>query len=276
MSRQKAAIVAKKRVGAGARKTAKPPAEGYAEHTPAWARGDHAAPPEPFPLTDGFVELTLRTGEGRELLGRAILPGVEMEGRCLPATLADLPHVRTTSLFGRQATWHAGRDAFRSGDFDIVRYGAHAFFEPVHRRHSGIVCQDNTVFCGSRLADLEPLPELMFFNARETARVSPSRPLSCARDGLGRLGQLHPLREPPLRGCKVLGLASSRPQFIQCFRVSHTEPVSFFLQLKLAKRVTVPMPGKVVTRLLWRSPELECPKKWPSRPATPISDVPAH
>ncbi len=103
------------------------------------------------------------------------LDGAEAEGRRIREILSRTPGVRVTELWREQADFSAVRAALRSGAFDVVHYAGHAFFDPVNRLRSGILCHGRHVLSGEELATIEKLPAMVFFNACESARVrSPS------------------------------------------------------------------------------------------------------
>ncbi len=99
------------------------------------------------------------------------LDGADAEGARVERILSEDPRIRITKLERSQATWSAVRAAFRSGEFDVVHYAGHAFFDPHTRSRSGILCHGRQVLSGLDLANLEMLPSLVFFNACEAARV---------------------------------------------------------------------------------------------------------
>jgi hypothetical protein len=99
------------------------------------------------------------------------LEGAEEEGNRIRGLFADNPAVNVEVLRGPQATKGALRTHFQSGDYDVVHYAGHAFFDPVHRARSGIICYDREVLGGSDLASIGNLPALVFFNACEAGRI---------------------------------------------------------------------------------------------------------
>jgi len=99
------------------------------------------------------------------------LPGADAEGARIEGILKADPRIHITKLERREATWSAVRAAFRSGQYDVVHYAGHAFFDPYKRARSGIICHGRQVLSGADLASLETLPALMFFNACESGRV---------------------------------------------------------------------------------------------------------
>lgn len=58
-----------------------------------------------------------------------------------------------------------------SGQFDVVHYAGHAFFDQINPSKSGIVCAGREVLAGANLVNLGSLPSLAFFNACEAGRV---------------------------------------------------------------------------------------------------------
>ncbi|MDX1432291.1 MAG: CHAT domain-containing protein, partial [Gammaproteobacteria bacterium] len=110
------------------------------------------------------------------------LPGAVLEGDSIEAILAADPSVTLTVLRQSAATLAALRAAFRSGRYDVVHYAGHAFFDPVDRTRSGLVCHGDVVLTGKEVARLEHLPALVFFNACESARIRDGQPAT-RRDG---------------------------------------------------------------------------------------------
>jgi pimeloyl-ACP methyl ester carboxylesterase len=106
------------------------------------------------------------------------LPGAAKEGERIGELFAGLgPAVKIRRLTGREARKHEVLRCLASGEFDVVHYAGHAFFDPRDRSRSGIVCSGNEVLSGADLAGHGNLPSLVFFNACEAARVRrPSTP----------------------------------------------------------------------------------------------------
>jgi hypothetical protein len=101
----------------------------------------------------------------------ADLPGADAEGDRIKALLARDPAVEIAELRRAEATFGAVRAALRSGRYDVVHYAGHAFFDPVRRSRSGVLCHGGQVLSGHDLTGLERLPALVFFNACESGRV---------------------------------------------------------------------------------------------------------
>lgn len=99
------------------------------------------------------------------------LQGAEAEGDRIRNLLKGNDRVRLTELRGDAATKDALKAAFSSGEFDMVHYAGHGFFDPQQRGRSGLFCAGGEVLSGLDLAAIDNLPSLMFFNACETARV---------------------------------------------------------------------------------------------------------
>lgn len=99
------------------------------------------------------------------------LAGAEAEGKRIKNILKHQPNVQVGELWRDQATFNAIRAAFRSGEFDVVHYAGHAFFDPLNRARSGIICHGHQILSGLDLVRLERLPALMFFNACESGRL---------------------------------------------------------------------------------------------------------
>ena len=99
------------------------------------------------------------------------LKGAEHEGGRIESLINKNSGFRIKQLRGSNATHAALKNAFESGDFDIVHYAGHAFFDPLRRSRSGLICADRQVFSGADLSNLPALPGLVVFNACESGRV---------------------------------------------------------------------------------------------------------
>jgi CHAT domain-containing protein len=116
-------------------------------------------------LEDGRLDVLLVVNPTRDLAG------AEQEGQRLKARLEKASGVRVQALNGSEATRRALLRAFGSGEFDIVHYAGHAFFDPMNRAQSGLLCHGQEVLTGNDLASAGNLPSLIVFNACESARV---------------------------------------------------------------------------------------------------------
>jgi hypothetical protein len=99
------------------------------------------------------------------------LPSADAEGRRLEVLAQHHPGVKLKSLRRKQATKPALLKLFQSGDFDLVHYAGHAFFDAAAPESSGIVCAGGQVLSGRELSGLGNLPSLVFFNACEAGRI---------------------------------------------------------------------------------------------------------
>jgi len=99
------------------------------------------------------------------------LPSADAEGRRLEGIAQSHPHVQLTILRRKEATKTALLKLFQSGDFDLVHYAGHAFFDAAAPESSGIVCAGGEVLSGRELSGLGNLPSLVFFNACEAGRI---------------------------------------------------------------------------------------------------------
>jgi len=99
------------------------------------------------------------------------LNGAEAEGDRIKSILQSDPAIRFDELRGSAATYSAVKAAFRSGRYDVIHYAGHAFFDPVNRARSGLLCHGKQVLNGIDMAQLERLPALVFFNACESGRL---------------------------------------------------------------------------------------------------------
>lgn len=128
------------------------------------------------------------------------LPGADREGAIIKAILEADAAVELTELRRAQATLAAVRAAFRSGDYDVVHYAGHAFFDPRNRARSGLLCHGHRVLSGGEVSRLEHLPALVFFNACESARVRSSSERDQGRGTATRIETNIGLAESMLRG----------------------------------------------------------------------------
>jgi hypothetical protein len=99
------------------------------------------------------------------------LPSADSEGRRLEELAKQHPGVRLTTLRRKQATKASLLKLFQSGEFDLVHYAGHAFFDADTPEASGIVCAGDQVLSGRELSGLGNLPSLVFFNACEAGRI---------------------------------------------------------------------------------------------------------
>ena len=99
------------------------------------------------------------------------LSGAEKEGARLEELCRKQPQVRLTKLLRGEATRVKLLEEFRRGEYDVLHYAGHAFFDPIQPARSGLLCAGREVLTGADLAGLAKLPSLVFFNACESARV---------------------------------------------------------------------------------------------------------
>jgi CHAT domain-containing protein/pimeloyl-ACP methyl ester carboxylesterase len=97
------------------------------------------------------------------------LPGAAREGAALAPLLARGADVER--LAGRAATRARIVAALRSGEFDVLHFAGHGFFDAGNPGASGLICAGDELFRGSDLDRVADLPALVFFNACEAARV---------------------------------------------------------------------------------------------------------
>jgi len=98
------------------------------------------------------------------------LPGAAQEGNALRETLLQA---------GASVDMVAGAAASRarllremgSGQYDVLHFAGHGFFDAGDPGTSGLVCANGTVLRGADLEGIASLPALVFFNACEAARV---------------------------------------------------------------------------------------------------------
>ena len=100
------------------------------------------------------------------------LPGAADEGRRIQELFGDYTSaVNLKVLQESQARKKVLLELFSSGEYDVVHYAGHAYFDPHNPASSGILCPGREVLSGADLAGIGNLPALMFFNACEAARI---------------------------------------------------------------------------------------------------------
>ncbi|MEM7558488.1 MAG: CHAT domain-containing protein [Planctomycetota bacterium] len=102
------------------------------------------------------------------------LPGAVKEAKRIRSIAGEVGKISIDELPESQATREAVLSRLATGNYDILHYAGHAFFDPFDRRRSGLVCADE-VLRGEDIAKLDKLPSLVFFNACESARVRGKR-----------------------------------------------------------------------------------------------------
>lgn len=63
------------------------------------------------------------------------------------------------------------KTAFASGNYEVIHYAGHAFFDEANPERSGVLCHGAVPLSQADLVSLSNLPTLVFFNACESARV---------------------------------------------------------------------------------------------------------
>ena len=99
------------------------------------------------------------------------LAGARREGKRIQKSLEQVAGVTLEVLYQKEATRARLNEEFRSGKYDVIHYAGHAFFDPMQRSRSGLLCSDKRVLSGEDLAGIGNLPALMVFNACEAGRV---------------------------------------------------------------------------------------------------------
>lgn len=79
--------------------------------------------------------------------------------------------IRVRELRGNAARRSELLRCFGSGEFDIVHYAGHAYFDSQNPQQSGILCTGDEVLSGSDLVNVGSLPSIVFFNACEAGRI---------------------------------------------------------------------------------------------------------
>jgi len=111
------------------------------------------------------------------------LPGAADEGSALRETLLHAGAM-VSLVEGAAASRARVLREMGSGDYDVLHFAGHGFFDADDPGASGLVCAENVVLRGSDMDGIASLPALVFFNACEAARVR--RP---GRSGRGEIGR---------------------------------------------------------------------------------------
>jgi hypothetical protein len=125
------------------------------------------------------------------------LPGAEKEAAVLRKLAGERSGVKLYEIRGQDATRQRLLREFQSGNYDVVHYAGHAFFDAQKPSQSGVICNGDEVLSGADLAQLRALPALVFFNACESGRVR------------GRAQRKNPHLDMPRRAERTLGLAEA-------------------------------------------------------------------
>ncbi|MDX0655065.1 CHAT domain-containing protein [Sinorhizobium medicae] len=104
------------------------------------------------------------------------LAGAVHEGDRVEKLLREKGQAEVRRLEGAAARRAELLDCFQSGEFDVVHYAGHAFFDRAAPSRSGILCADREILSGADLAGLGSLPTLVFFNACEAGRIRRTGP----------------------------------------------------------------------------------------------------
>ena len=100
------------------------------------------------------------------------LPGALAEGDRVRQLFDQLkPAVNIRELRRQEARKNEIKKCLESGEYDVLHYAGHAYFDTKDASRSGIVCAGDEVLSGADLVTLGGLPSLVFFNACETGRL---------------------------------------------------------------------------------------------------------
>jgi CHAT domain-containing protein len=105
------------------------------------------------------------------------LEGAEKEGDRVNALLSSHSSVRIVERRGKEANKPTLLKDFSSGQYDVIHYAGHAFFDPAHRSQSGVICAGGQPLSGVDLAGLSRLPSLIFFNACQSGQIRNAKPI---------------------------------------------------------------------------------------------------
>ena len=98
------------------------------------------------------------------------LPGAADEGAVLRETLLSAGAI-VSLVEGAAASRARVLREMGSGEYDVLHFAGHGFFDADDPGASGLVCANGTVLRGADLDGIASLPALVFFNACEAARV---------------------------------------------------------------------------------------------------------
>jgi pimeloyl-ACP methyl ester carboxylesterase len=98
------------------------------------------------------------------------LPGAAQEGNALRETLLQAG-ASVDMVAGAAASRSRLLREMGSGQYDVLHFAGHGFFDAGDPGTSGLVCANGTVLRGADLEGISSLPALVFFNACEAARV---------------------------------------------------------------------------------------------------------
>lgn len=103
------------------------------------------------------------------------LDGAAAEGRRIRQLFSGMPGVQLRVIEGKDATHRRLLDEFSSGEYDVIHYAGHAFFDEDSPERSGLLCHRDVPLTGAQLSSLANLPSLVFFNACESGRIRGGR-----------------------------------------------------------------------------------------------------
>jgi CHAT domain-containing protein/pimeloyl-ACP methyl ester carboxylesterase len=128
------------------------------------------------------------------------LPGAQSEGKAVRKLMEADRSIDATIIERSDATWSTLRAELQSGKYDVLHYAGHAFFDPVDRFRSGLICHEGRVLSGADLAGIGGLPALAFINGCEAARVRSRKDRSGGQATQERVEKTVSLAEAFLRG----------------------------------------------------------------------------
>lgn len=124
------------------------------------------------------------------------LPYAAREGDRIMDMASGRPGISARILRGAQARKSELLAYFSSGEFDVIHYAGHAFFDPLQRGRSGLACAGREILSGDDLTDISNLPSLMFFNACQAARIRHYDPDFRPVRGQSQLRESRQLKKP--------------------------------------------------------------------------------
>ena len=125
------------------------------------------------------------------------LEGAVKEGARIMDLFSSKPGFEVVKRFQGQATKQTLLKDFSSGEFDVLHYAGHASFDAEKPSRSGILCAGGQVLSGADLVSVANLPNLVFFNACESARTRKAPPDKTPQE---RIDDNRGLAEAYLRG----------------------------------------------------------------------------
>lgn len=99
------------------------------------------------------------------------LKGAQEEGERLLKAFSSDPRLQVHLLAGPAALKARLQAEFASGQYDVIHYAGHGYFDPSNPSEGGLICAGNEVLTGTEVSAMDRLPSLVFLNACEVGRI---------------------------------------------------------------------------------------------------------